>query len=1607
MVGTDDEQLVRRFEEQARTTPDAPALSMGADRLTYRELDDRARRLAAALIARGTMPDDRVAVAVERSLWAPLAVLGILKAGAGYVPLDPSYPADRLRYMLANSRPKVVVTQSGLRDTLPSQDPPLVLDADDWGEVAPLETSVPGQLGYVIYTSGSTGEPKGVALGRAALDQLVAWQLRTSIAGAGTRTVQFAPLSFDVHHQEIFSTWASGGELVLVDDATRIDGRALLAFLVEQRIERLFLPFIALQHLAEAATQPSAEAPASLREVITAGEQLQSTPAVRQLFRRLPEARLFNHYGPSETHVATAYALASDPSTWDDLPPIGTAIDGARAFILDDDGNEVSEGELWLGGRCLADGYLERPELTAERFVETPRGRLYRTGDLARWRDDGQIQFLGRRDGQVKVRGYRIELGEVEVALSRHPGVAQAAATVREDRPGDKRLVGYVVPTDGEAAPSVDVLRRHLEGQLPDYMLPTAYVALEQLPRTPSGKVARRDLPVPEKKRPPLTTPFAAPKTPLHQQLARAWAAVLQLDEVGIDDNFFDLGGTSLLAQTVTAELRRDGIEMNVVRLFQAPSIRGLAAAMQDELQSVDAETIGRRAQRRGEDEPIAIVGIAVRVPGADDAETLWRHLEEGVETITHFAPGELDPTLDPEVTGDEAYVPARGIIEAETWDAGLFGESPRMASVIDPQQRLLLELGHEILERAGYVPRHRAAIGVFAGVGDPTYRFNNVLKRPDVVDAVGPFQVMVSNDKDYVATRLAYKLDLTGPAVSVHTACSTSLVAITQACDALRAGSCDAALAGGAAVTVPQRQGYTYVEGSMHAPDGHTRPFDADAQGTVFSDGATMVMLKRLSDARRDGDHIYALVTGWAVNNDGADKASYTAPSVDGQAEVVALAQARAGISPRDVSYVEAHGTATPLGDPIEVEALTKAFRLHTGDRGFCTLGSVKSNWGHLTAAAGAAGVIKAALALHHERIPATLHFRRPNPKIDFAQTPFVVRGESTPWPRSEKPRRAGVSSFGVGGTNAHVVLEEAPPSQTATEPRRPRQLFLASARSPAALAVATQQLGASLRDRDATGLADAAYTLQVGRARYAHRAFAVAGDGETADKHLAKGHPHFGARRHCRQVDPDIAFLFPGQGSQYVGMGRSLYRDEPIFRAALDRCAEIAGPILGRDLRGVIDPGPGADAETAAAELRNTFFTQPGLFSVGYALASLWMSWGLRPTVMAGHSIGEFCAATVAGVMTVEEALTLVAHRGRLMRDLPRGSMLSVRLGAEALDIYLGDGVALGAANGPSLSVLSGPDAAIAAVQARLDAADVACKALHTSHAFHSPMMDSIVEPFAELVAKANLSPPTIPIVSTVTGRTMRDEEATDPMYWARHLRAPVLFADAVATLWSEAPLPVLLEVGPRRSCTSLARQQLTDRETQIAIPSLGSSPDDEAEWSALLSAVGQLYLCGIEIDARGFWGEEPRGRVVLPTYPFERKRHWVDPPPPTPVATPRPRAEATAAASPPVGVGAPSSGPTPPGVMPMPPGMMPPIPPPGMMPPIPPPGMMPPIPPGIMPPGIMPPPGLVPPIPPPGMMPPMPPPGVMPPPSMMVPAPGPPIADDGRDKSDQDAT
>lgn len=883
----------------------------------------------------------------------------------------------------------------------------------------------------------------------------------------------------------------------------------------------------------------------------------------------------------------------------------------------------------------------------------------------------------------------------------------------------------------------------------------------------------------------------------------------------------------------------------------------------------------------------VAVIGMAGRFPGADTLSQFWSNLKNGIESIKFFSQEELEYSyIDLSSVNHPNYVKARGILNnVDMFDAAFFNINPREAAVMDPQHRLFMECAWEALEHSGYVPeKFSGAIGIVAGSYHNTYLLNNLYSNPSLLELVGGDMIMHGNANDHLATHISYKLNLTGPSFTVQTACSSSLVAVHLACQQLLSGESDMVLAGGVCVNIPEKSGYLYQEGGILSSDGHCRAFDKKAGGTVFGNGLGIVVLKRLDEALEDGDFIHAVIKGSAINNDGAYKVGYMAPSEDGQAAVISEALTISGVDPETIRYIETHGTGTIVGDEIEVAALKLAYGHYTKKRDFCGIGSVKTNIGHLSAASGIAGLIKTVLCMQHKMLPSTLNFETPNPNLHLAESPFYVNTDCTEWPDEVFPRRAGLSSFGIGGTNAHLILEEAPVVNRNLSAQS-HQLIVLSARTVSALDQMTMDLTNYLSAETVATLSNIAFTLQVGRKEFDYRRMLVCRENGDAVQQLNIDNLHRLSVHHVSELnDKKVVFMFSGQGSQYVNMGLGLYQEQPLFRQHIDYCSEQLHRYLGIDLRTVLYPKTLLQQEEAENALNQTAFAQPALFVVEYALARLWIAWGIEPAYMIGHSIGEYVAACLAGVFSLKDALALVVARGQLMQQSEKGAMLTVALPAEEVRLLIADTpLCIAAINSATSCVISGECAAIEHFQVYLKEEGIAHQLLHISHAFHSHMMDGMLKEFGIQVNAIVRNPPKIPYVSNLTGKIITDEEAINPDYWVNHLRHTVLFADGLEYLITQKGREtslIFLETGPVNTLSNFAQQALSEKDKHFVYSSLKRPKKQDEDGACLLTALGQLWLKGVSIDWEKIHVDDHCSRVPLPTYPFERKSHWIEP-------------------------------------------------------------------------------------------------------------------------------
>jgi amino acid adenylation domain-containing protein len=1461
------DSLPAAFDRSAARHAGRTAILAGATRVSYATLKAQAETVTRALLDRGVQPGDPVALAAARAPETVAAMLGILRAGGIVVPLDPSFAPEQIDAIRADAAPVACVLRCADADRLPDPGEAILIDAglaEAPGRRRPVPRLDPEAPAFLLYTSGTTGRPKGVLLPHRAIHATALADPLLRL-GPGDVMLGLAPLSADSATWETFAPLLTGGTLALCPDAA-LD---TIADTLTGAGVTVANWYAGLHHLM---IDHRPEALAGLR-LSVAGGDVMSVPHARKLLARYPDLVLVNDFGPTETctHSLAHRVTAAD---LDGAIPVGRALATEEALILGDNLSVLPEGEtgqLAIAGTGVALGYLNRPDETAARFIPDPRpgrtGTIYLTGDLARRRPDGAHEFLGRADRQVKLNGYRIELDAVEALLRAAPGVADAAVAVVGQGTA-RAMEGAVIPAAG-ATLDPGALLDGLAATTPRGMLPRHLRVLDAFPLTAAGKVDRKALFAATAAAPvPTTEARDLPAT-----IAAVFAEVLGLPAFPEGATFFEAGGASLHLIEAHARLEaRLGRRFDLTLLFEAPRVADLARRLDTApvVAAVAAPKTGAGA--------IAVTGMAVRVPGADTLAAFAELTRSGRSAITRLDPAQMEDRLD---RGAPGYVAARGLLDdVAGFDAGYWKMLPAEAAKTDPQARVFLDLCLHALEDAAIDPdRTEARVGVVAGASMSTYLLQNLMHDRAALEAftsgyqVEDYVTLSGNDSDGLVTRVAWKLGLRGPALAVSTACSTGLVAIAQAVTMLRAGQADAVLAGGVSVTFPEKRGYLHQEGGMVSPDGLCRPFDAEAGGTVFSHGAGVVVLKRLEDAERDGDRIHAVIRGVGINNDGAAKMSFTAPSVGGQAEAIRAALADAGVPPETVGLVECHGTATPLGDPIEVAGLAAAY----GADGRCALGSVKGNIGHLDAAAGVVGFIKAALAVRDGVIPPVAHFRRLNPRITLEGTPFFVPDAVQDWP-GDGPRRAGVSSLGVGGTNAHVVIEAAPHPAPCEDTGL--HLLPLSAHGPEALTALRDALADRLAQPDAPALADVAATLRRGRRVLPHRlAVAAATPVEAAE-----------ALRATRPVTakdaPRLVFLFPGQGAQYPGMGSGLYASEPGYRRWIDAGAEILRPLLGRDLRPLLDGSTLAPDEAAAA-LRETWLTQPALMLTQYACAQLWAARGVTPDLMIGHSVGEITAATLAGVMSFEDALRLIAARGRLMMDQPPGGMLSVRLPLDALLARLPAGLDLAAQNAPQLQVVAGPDAALDAFAAALQADGIAHTRLHTSHAFHSAMMEPVIAPLHDLVGGMTLAAPAVPLISTVTGREMDAATATDPDYWAAQARKPVLFEAALRAA-SPDTSAVHLEIGASGPLSAFAAQALDRGRHRGVFKSLPDHARSVPDEKMMAATAANLWAAGVPLDL-SLWAAAPGRPVSLPGTRFQRKRHWVDPPAATATTAP----------------------------------------------------------------------------------------------------------------------
>ncbi|MFF2329802.1 MULTISPECIES: type I polyketide synthase [unclassified Streptomyces] len=1572
------------LREHARCLGTKTAFQDDRSRVTYGELELRTGRLAGHLVSLGLRHGERAAILLGSRVEAVESVLAVVRAGAVGVPMDPRSTTAELAHLLDDSGARVVFTdRSSLGQLLPllperprlsvvlvqdagKRDGPPAAgasggSADEAGmfhyaTLAATEPPVPApddlgldEVAWLLYTSGSTGLPKGVlSTQRNRLSSVASGFVAVLGLSADDRLLWPLPL----HH--------AMGQLLCVLGVTATGASAMLlprfsATDVLGELRRTEDPFTLLAgvpatyaKLVDAVGDDGLGAPA-LRGCVSGGAA--ASPAFQRAFEEICRAPFLDHYGSTEAGPVTMTA----PGAARSAGSCGRVLPGTRARIGDGSGVETSgEGELWVSGPGVMAGYHQRPDDTAAVL----RDGWYRTGDLARIGADGELTLTGRVSELIIRAGENIHPSEVEAVLLALPGIRDAAVAGLPDDVLGEVPAAYLVPADAGVLDRRAILAACRE-QLSPFKVPAALYEVDAIPRTASGKVRRYALaglsarPLPAG----ALTLTDAETVDLTALVRAEVAAVLgcAVDEVEQGTAFRDLGLDSLTSTVLCNRLSAaTGLPLSEAAPFDFPTTTELAAHLRARLTGGAATAAPSRPEGAGPDEdPVVVVGMACRFPGGvQTPEDLWRLVEDGTDAITPFPTDrgwDVDGLYDPDPgRAGRTYVREGGFLSGvDRFDPVFFGISPREALAMDPQHRLLLEVAWEAFEHAGIDPGtvRSTPTGVYAGLMYSDYA-GRLARTPERVEGY----LGIGNAGSVASGRIAYTLGLEGPAVTVDTACSSSLVALHLAAQALRRGECSLALAGGATVMSAPLSFVEFSRQRALAPDGRCKAFGAAADGTGWAEGAGMLLLTRLSEARRAGHRVLAVVRGSAVNQDGASN-GLTAPHGPAQQRVIRQALADARLAPTEIDAVEAHGTGTRLGDVIEAEAFLEAYgQAGTRDHPLW-LGSVKSNIGHTQAAAGMAAVMKMVQAMAHGVLPRTLHAEEPNPGVDWSSGAVSLLTRSVPWPRTGRPRRAGVSSFGISGTNAHVVIEQAPVEEPGA-PGRPDSgsaaarvaaapvaavPFPVSARSAPALRAQARRLRAHVGGRPGPDLLDLGFSLATTRAHFEHRAVLVAADREELLASLdavAEGHDRPGLSTSGPRPAGTVVFMFTGQGSQRAGMGRELYETHPVYARSFDEICALLDPLLPKPLRDVVfaaenaEGAESAEGRTGSAEgaegagdsdgagdsegaggsggsragglLHTTRFAQPALFALEVALFRLLESWGVRPDMVAGHSVGELAAAHVAGVLSLADACTLVAARGRLMDALPTGgAMASVQADESEFIAYLAGGpdrargVDIAAVNGRSV-VVSGDESAVLGAIAHWREQGRGTTRLRVSHAFHSAHMEPILDAFGRVAQGVAYSRPELPLVTAVADRPATTEEICSPRYWTDHVRRPVRFADTVRYL-RERGATHFVELGPDSVLAGLARDCLSDRHPTATANTAATTPGGGAdgpaplvvptlrgprpEAGALLTTVAALHAHGVDVDWHAVFAGRGARRTALPTYAFQRERYWLE--------------------------------------------------------------------------------------------------------------------------------
>lgn len=1456
------ESWLELFHSSVKEHPDKIALIFNKESYSYRTLDDMSNKFAQEILNRCSANDQFIGICMDREPSMLAAMIGVHKAGRAYLPLESSFPMFRLNHMITDSKTNIIITNK-VETLSASFTCPQKLHYIDSNNITKNSTVISAynikkeHPAYIMYTSGSTGLPKGVVISHGSFLNFLLSMKEEPGCTSKDKMLALTTNSFDISGLELFLPLISSASIHLLDKDAIYNPIKLVHTIRESEVTIIQTTPTVWKVLLDSGFTGHRG-----MKLLCGGEAL-SKDLANNLFHT--GCAVWNMYGPTETTIWSS--LYKIDETLHSAPSIGQPIANTGLHIFDEKFNPVGkgeEGQLWISGEGLAQGYWNNEKLTNRVFCDNPNvkgQRIYNTGDIVYENSAGEIIFVGRHDHQVKIRGLRIEIGEIEQTIRDIDGITDVVVLPQTDHNGNSVLVGYYLSENKSHPLTHKEFRSILLKKLPEYMIPSYFQLMNDFPQTLNKKIDRTAFPE-------ISFDNTQHSNLSHGELKdiifTIWSRFLNRSDFSYEDNFFDIGGHSMLVIQITGELSKAlSKDIEPMFFFQFPTINAQYSELLEDKEKINSSTDDMEPEEFDESEDefsLAIIGISCAVPGADNPEEFWNMLEMGHTGIKDLSDEELIlQGLDPKVFNHKNYVKKTGSLPSTKYfDYKFFGYSPKEAMFMDPQHRLMLEHCHKALESGGIIKdRYSGKVGVFASCGQNRYLLQNILfssQRKEWSD----FQTMVGNDNDFLATRVAYKNNLKGPALTVQTGCSSSLVAVQLAYQSLLSYQCDMALCGGISLNLPLNEGYNHEDAAILSPDGLCRAFDADASGTIFGSGVGVVLLKRLSDAKRDHDPIFAVLNSAAINNDGSDKIGFTAPSVQGQSNVIKDAQSLANITPSEVSYIEAHGTGTELGDPIEIKALSDAFGSSSERTIPCYIGSVKTNIGHLDTAAGIIGLIKTALALHHKKIPASLNYNVPNPKMNIEETPFVVNTELRDWEPINSRRVAGVSSFGIGGTNAHVVLESYEKEYSAPESHSNILIYPVSAKSSTVVEQYKNEMEQFVNDSSDIQKINCAYTLLEGRNTFPYRSFFTT--------------PSLDISPQVNLIptlkDPETVFLFPGQNAQYPGMTKELYRSNVTFKGHLDKCLRVIDKETGwNSLELIFD-----------SKINGTVYTQPILFATEWALGKTLIDYGVPCDMLIGHSLGEYAAACLAGAFQLEDGLKLVINRGRIMAGATEGRMLVAAVSLEDIKTYLPESMDIAAINTNRQMVFAGTEKQISEMEKILSNREIKFKLLDTKSAFHSHLMDPILSDFREVLDTIEFLPLKRPVVSNLTGSILEEDYIYNSDYWIEHLRKTVLFEKGIDTIKHKKDL-VYIEVGPGNVLSRFVQSitQNSDKAIIQTLPSISSQEDDHLYF---INSLGNIWKAGVDISIEDINKIQGGKRISIPTYPFEKNELWIDP-------------------------------------------------------------------------------------------------------------------------------